>query len=221
MKPRFLIAALFVFAATLVNSGICRAGIVLSFLPATTNVNFTVNPTESFTIGVQLAADVGTQNIQGYSIPIDFRNPIGKGLPTGWNVLSVTPVANFSGGILFTGSTNPAEGDAYGSDTRTAGPLSFTTTPVTLFDVTVQISRATATNADFTASFLTTGSLFAINDGIGTTLPANQINATGTALIRVTGVPEPSSLALLIASCIGACAFLVKRFLNHRRTQGI
>lgn len=221
MKPRFLVVIPFVFALTLAHSCICCAGFIVSFSSETTNVNFTVNPTETFTIGVQLAADTGTQNIQGYSIPIDFRNPVGAGLPMGWNVLSVTSVANFSGGILFTGRPNPGlppptEGDAYGSDTRTAGPLTFTTTPVRLFDVTVQINRANAINGDFTASFLTTGALFNLNDSATTTLPANQINATGLATIRVTGVPEPSSLALLFTSCILACLFFVKRFSRLR-----
>lgn len=193
-----------VMLACLINPSSSHAGAVLSLVPTTTTVTFTNNPTEQFVIGVRLAASAannGTQNVQGYTIPVDLHAPLGKGLPAGWTVTAVTPVANFSGGALFSANTNPGEGDALGGDVRLAGPLTFNTTPTTLFEFTVQVNRNTAANGDFTAAVFGNGALFSINDSAATTIPLNQIDFTNTALIRIVGVPEPGSLALV--GCIG------------------
>jgi hypothetical protein len=212
MTLRFTTAAALSLAISFVWCSFSHSGIVLSFVPATTNVNFTVNSTEQFVIGVQIAADSGTQNIQGYSIPVDFRNPIGTDAPPGWTVTAVNYVTNFSSGVLFTGDINPGFGDAYGSDVRTAGPIQFTTSPVTLFEITVQVARGTAVNGDYLASFVSSGPLFSLDVAENTPLPLSQINATATAPIRITGVPEPSSLVFLAVACAGGVIVGSRRF---------
>lgn len=179
-----------------------HAGLDLSLEPDAAIVEIPVAGTASFSVAVRMNADAGTQLVKSYNLPIDIREPIGLGLPTGWSLTAVTQ--KFFG---FTeafppfdpGTSAPQSFDLAPSDGNLASAVSFDTSPVTLFDFTVSID-ATAIAGDYSFVFVDEGVL-GITDENNDLIPANL----GSGAITLQAVPEPNSFALLAVGIALAC----------------
>ncbi len=174
-----------------------RAGIVISFDPAVTEVTIPFMGSTGFTVTVRMRADAGTAAVGGYDIPIDLSSPAGSGLPAGWTIAGFTKLKDFGSEVFFPGplALTPDEGDFLVGDASLAGRLDFGIDPVPLFSFTVDVTSA-AQPGEFTASVVE-GALLAIEG-----FSRNEIAIENSALIRTTAVPEPSGLGILAAASI-------------------
>ena len=197
-----LIASLLAIVVATSNA---KADVVLSMTPEENDVVVSPGGKTQLTIGVQLATTSGTQQIRGYTIPIDLFEPFGTDPPAGFEVVALTQRFDFQG-LPFRGDPDPQEGDLLAEDGNLSDSFEFTTTPVTLFDFTVEISDSAAPG-DYTAAVVS-DRLFTINDGSGASIPESQITFQ-PATISVTAVPEPTGVVALCG--IATFAWLRRR----------
>lgn len=200
----------------LVLANSSEAGFILSVTAPSSPIAIPTAGTTDFTVAVRLAADSGAQAVRGYTIPVDLRPPTGSGLPTGWTIVSVNqrffgftdafPGFDKRGGV---GDLPSQEGDASASNGNLiSGPVNFTTTPVTLFDLTVRIDP-TAAPGNYVAEVFSSGTLLEINDATGTPVPRANLQFQ-SASIELSAVPEPTGM-LFCAGAGLALARLVRR----------
>ncbi len=180
------------------------AGVVLTFDPSVNELTVPQSGTTSFTIAVRLNANVGTESVAGYDIPIDLAPATGRGLPDGWSISGFTKLTDFGSGLFFPGHDplNPDEGDFLVGDASLGDPLPFNTDPTALFSFTVDVGP-TAQAGTYTANIV---------DGTLLFIPGfarNQITLPTPATITVHAIPEPSGLAVLL-SAVG-CVFYRRR----------
>lgn len=180
-----------------------QAGVVLSLSPSSQDVNLpSAGGTNSFSIEARIAADSGTQQVKGYSLPVDLGPPAGIGVPTGWKIVSVTPLFEIVTGVPPTvefddppNHTAPAEGDLRVRDqTFSAAVINLTTSPLALFRFTVEINDQ-AIAGNYTASY-TNGPLFTLIDQTFNPIPESSIQRN-SASITLQAVPEPNAMAAL------------------------
>ncbi len=181
------------------------AGVVLTFDPSVNELTLPQSGTTSFTIAVRLNAEVGTESVSGYDIPIDLAPAGGPGLPDGWSISGFTKLTDFGSGDLFfdpIAPPTPEEGDFLKGDASLGDPLDFGTNPTALFSFTIDVA-STAQPGTYSASIV---------DGELLNIPGfsrNQITLPNPVTITVSAVPEPSGLAVLL-SAIG-CLFYRRR----------
>ncbi|MCA9161107.1 MAG: hypothetical protein KDA72_22405, partial [Planctomycetales bacterium] len=129
------------------------AGVVLTFDPSVKELTLPQSGTTSFTIAVRLNAEVGTESVSGYDIPIDLAPVVGRGLPDGWSISGFTKLTDFGSTFIFPGpnALNPDEGDFLVGDASLGDSLDFNTAPTALFSFTIDVA-STAQPGSYTAS---------------------------------------------------------------------
>lgn len=183
-------------AFVLLPLGNAQAGVVVTLESSTARVIIPTTGTEQFSVQVRLAADEGTQAINGYEIPVDFSPPAGVGRPVGWQVLSVTQLISFSDGFFEQDFNTPSEGDLRVGDLTLGAPLTFTTTPTALFSFVVSVD-STAEAGQYSIGVFD-GVLLDLGS-----LPREQVDISNFATINVVAIPEPGSLqAIVIAGVV-------------------
>jgi hypothetical protein len=198
------------------TSRVATAGVVVSVIPPSSVVQY---PNAGVEFLVQMAADAnndgvadGTQDVTGYTIPVDLGPPPGTDPPVGWTVIGVDVVTGLAG-IPFSSNLNPGEGDVLGSDGGSAFGL--TATPVTFFRFMAAI-ESTAVAGQYTASIVSDGVLFAIARPGGGALSSAEVT-TQSATFEIEPVPEPSSLTLLaLLTALAATAGNARRRSRRR-----
>lgn len=183
-------------ALVLLPLGKAKAGVVVTFEPSTSLIMIPTVGTEQFSVEVRIAADTGTQAINGYEIPVDLSPPVGVGRPVGWQILSVTELTSFGSGFFDQDFITPSEGDLRVGDLTLGVPLMFTTTPTALFSFVVSVD-STAQVGQYSISVFD-GVLLDLGG-----LPRGQVDISNFATINAVAVPEPGVLqSILMASVV-------------------
>lgn len=165
------------------------ASLVLSIGPTFTSVaQPTAGTTRGITMTVFMRAQTGTEDVVGYSLPIDLSPPTGKGLPLGMTITGATARTIF-GGPQFKAVLNPGEGDLLATAGFPGEPaVPFDTNFSPLFDFNILIDDTVATG-DYSLDFVQ-GVLLSLDPNLTATF-------SPPAVIRVVAVPEPSTLGVL------------------------
>ena len=185
-------------AATLVSTMVvllcgfvtpASASLVLSVGPAFTSIaQPAVGATQEITMTVFLRAQAGTEDVVGYSLPVDLSPPAGKGLPLGMTITGATARTIF-GGPQFKFNLNPGEGDLLATAGFPGEPaVPFDTNFKPLFDFNILVDDTVATG-DYSLDFVQ-GVLLSLDPNLTASFSA-------PAIIRVVAVPEPSVLGIL------------------------
>ncbi len=199
-------------ALVLLPLGKAEAGAVVTFEPSTSRIIIPTAGTEQFSVQVRLAADTDTQAIDNYEISVDLSPPLGVGRPVGWQILSVTEVTSFGEGFFDEDFITPEEGDLRVGDLTIFGsPLTFTTTPTTLFSFVVSVD-STARVGQYSI-----GAFDGVLLNLGS-LPREEIDISSVATINAVAIPEPGVLqAILMTSAVVGGANWMIRVRRRRR----
>ena len=185
------------------------SGVVLSFSPLTTSTTVpTTGTTKQIIIEASIAADVGTQDIRGYNLPVDISPPVDIGMPTGWSITTVNVINEIAGDPPFSFSTTPTQGDLFVQDATLFGSaVTLTTAPLPSFNFTLELTDQ-AQQGNYTVGIFN-GATFAVVDGGGAGIAPAQIQSN-TATITLTAVPEPATGSLTLLAVLG-CSLCRRR----------
>lgn len=173
------------------------ADLMLTIGPKTTPVTQpTAGTTTLVTLTAYLAANVGTESVESYAVPIDLSPPAGVGSPVGMRLTGATARTIFTDGAFadsISSGKPSGEGDILVSVTGLAGPptpVDFGTLPTALFDFTISIDSTVALG-DYSADVVR-GVLLGFDPGL-----TGKVQFGTPAIIRVVAVPEPTTLGIL------------------------
>ena len=203
--PSFLFAGLLFVASAIPG----YAGIVLTIDGPSGDVQIPTTGTVNLRYEVLVAADAGTQDTRGFTIPVDITPPSGKGVPTGVTITNILET-NSPYGELPSGTNEDIgdSGDFSFTDGNFVGLVTLTTANISLFEFTLSIDSTATEGSSFDIS-LPSNNLFSYTDGNDAEIPTTFPSAIRVNLVAV---PEPSATALLLGT---ACFGLLRR----KRTQ--
>lgn len=212
MKLLLLLAGgLLCFASTIP----AHAGIVISLVGPSGDVEVPSSGIVDLQYEVFVAADAGTQDTKGYTIPVDITPPDGQGLPQG---ISTTNIRETNSPYLqLPSGSNDAigsAGDFSFTDGNFVGAVTLDTNAVSLFEFTLSIDNTAVPGSSFEVS-IPSNNLFSYTDGND-----NEIAPILPSSLRVNpvAVPEPGSVALFLVVAVFFTRCTMSR---HRVTGGI